>query len=129
MECRTNGKVHDCHPGGVFLVFFEDHNGGVAAISGEGGDFADREFVPIPVGRATDVFGVRDEGSEELRRRVEGRIEGGGYEDFWRDGSIVRDEKKGGKFGRKGCWREGEIGRCRVGDVARASSVMLEDFS
>ena len=36
----TIGEVDDGEAGRAFAVFFEDDNGGVFAIGGEGGDFA-----------------------------------------------------------------------------------------
>lgn len=58
--------MHDCQARGVFLVFLQDDEGGVVAVVGEGGDFADGVVVAVVVtvlgGGAGDVDTVGEEG-------------------------------------------------------------------
>lgn len=56
---------------GFLLVFFEDDDGGVGAIAGERGYFADGVFVAVAVGRAGNVDAVGKEGGEEAGFLVE----------------------------------------------------------
>lgn len=69
---------------GPFLVhgFGEDEDGGVVPCGGEGGDFADAEFVAVAVGGAGHVVAVGEEGAEDAGFGVEVAVYGGCYEDF-----------------------------------------------
>lgn len=49
VEGGAVGEVDEGETGGGLLVFFEDHQGRVVSVGGEGGDFAHRELVPVVV--------------------------------------------------------------------------------
>lgn len=66
--------MDECQSGGFLLVFLEDEDGGVGAVAGEGGDFADGVFVAVAVGGAGDVDAVGKEGGEETGFVVEGGV-------------------------------------------------------
>ena len=53
--------MNDDQAGGFLEVFFENDEGGIVAFGGEGGDFADTEFVTVAVGGAANIFGVWEE--------------------------------------------------------------------
>ncbi len=74
MECWALGQVHDGEAGRALVVFLEDEQGGVVPVGGEGGDFAEGEFVGVFVGGAGDVGGVGEEGYEEGGWVVEGGV-------------------------------------------------------
>lgn len=74
--------MHKCQAGGFFLVLLEDEEGGVGAVRGEGGDFADGVFVRMVVGGTWDIDAVGEEGGEEVGLGVEIGVEGGRDESF-----------------------------------------------
>lgn len=60
------GEVYDRQSGRAFLVFFQDEEGSVVSVRGEGGDLADRELVAVTVSRTADIDAVREEGGKEV---------------------------------------------------------------
>lgn len=66
--------MHESEAGGLFLVFLKDEEGGVGAIRGEGGDFAEGVLMAAAVGGARDVDAVGKEGGEEVGFGVEGGV-------------------------------------------------------
>ena len=117
--------MYEGQAGWLLLIFFEDEDGGVGAITGEGGDFADGIFVAMVVGGAGDIDAVGEEGGEEASFVVESGVEGCGDEGFRLRRGVGGEE--GGKAGGEGGGREIEI--CAGGGVGGTCCAFCSRFS